>query len=54
MAIQKIISRAMRGFPLAVTNQLAKSEVIQPDMQDLFQQFQDVGYIFFTCKSDHN
>lgn len=45
MAIQKIISRAMRGFPLAVTNQLAKSEVIQPDMQDLFQfdKYKDVN-----------
>lgn len=44
-AIQRIISMAMRGFPLAVTNQLAKSEVVQPDMQDLFQfdKYRDVN-----------
>lgn len=36
-AVYKVFSRAMSGFPLAVTNQLAKAEVIQPEMNDLFQ-----------------
>lgn len=36
-AVYKVFSRAMSGFPLAVTNQLAEAKVIQPEMNDLFQ-----------------
>ena len=34
---RNIFSRAMNNFPLAVTNQLAKAEVVQPDLDNLFQ-----------------
>lgn len=34
---RNIFSRAMNNFPLAVTNKLAKAEVIQPDLDNLFQ-----------------
>lgn len=35
--VQRIFSTAMAGYPLAVTNHLAKANVVQPDMADLFQ-----------------
>ena len=35
--IRKIFQSAMSGTPLAVTNHLAKAEVIQADLDDLFQ-----------------
>lgn len=35
--VKSIMSQAMSGFPLAVTNHLAKAQVVQPDMSDLFQ-----------------
>lgn len=35
--VNAIFSKAMNGFPLAVTNQLAKAEVVQPKLDDLFQ-----------------
>lgn len=36
-AIRNIFKQAMSGNPLAVTNQLAKAEVITTDMSDLYQ-----------------
>lgn len=40
-----VFSRAMNNFPLAVTNQLAKPEVVQPDLDNLFQfdKYRDVN-----------
>lgn len=35
--IRRIFSTAMNGFPLAVTNQLAKADFVQADINDLFQ-----------------
>lgn len=35
--IRDVFSKAMSGFPLAVTNQLATAKVIQADLDDLFQ-----------------
>lgn len=45
IAIRGIVSKAMNGFPLAVTNQLAEAEVIKPDNDDLFQwdKYRDVN-----------
>ena len=42
---RNVFSRAMNNFPLAVTNQLAKAEVIQPDLDNLFQfdKYKDVN-----------
>ena len=42
---RNIFSRAMNNFPLAVTNQLAKAEVVQPDLDNLFQfdKYKDVN-----------
>jgi hypothetical protein len=42
---RNIFSRAMNNFPLAVTNQLAKAEVVQPDLDNLFQfdKYRDVN-----------
>lgn len=36
-AVRNLFSQAMNGFPLVVTNQLAKATVVQPKMDDLFQ-----------------
>lgn len=40
-----VFSKAMNGFPLAVTNQLAKATVVQPKLDDLFQfdKYRDVN-----------
>ena len=40
-----VFSKAMNNFPLAVTNQLAKPKVIQPDLDNLFQfdKYKDVN-----------
>ena len=40
-----VFSKAMNNFPLAVTNQLAKVEVVQPDLDNLFQfdKYKDVN-----------
>lgn len=45
IAVRGIISKAMNGFPLAVTNQLATADVIKPDNDDLFQwdKYRDVN-----------
>lgn len=42
---RNVFSKAMNNFPLAVTNQLAKAEVIQPKLDDLFQfdKYRDVN-----------
>ena len=42
---RNVFSRAMNGFPLAVTNQLAHAEVVQPDLDNLFQfdKYRDVN-----------
>lgn len=42
---RSIFAKAMSGFPLAVTNHLAKAEVIQPKADDLFQfdKYKDVN-----------
>ena len=42
---RNVFSRAMNNFPLAVTNQLAKAEVVQPDLDNLFQfdKYRDVN-----------
>ena len=42
---RNIFSKAMNNFPLAVTNQLAKAEVVQPKLDDLFQfdKYRDVN-----------
>lgn len=37
VAVRNIFKQAMNGLPLAVTNQLAKAEVISPDIDDLYQ-----------------
>lgn len=36
-AVRGLFQKAMSGFPLVVTNQLAKAEVVQPKLDDLFQ-----------------
>lgn len=36
-SVRKLFHAGMSGFPLVVTNQLAKAEVIQPDLDDMFQ-----------------
>lgn len=43
--VRSIFSKAMNGFPLAVTNQLAKPSVVQPDLDNLFQfdKYKDVN-----------
>lgn len=43
--VRKLFSKAMGGFPLVVTNHLAKAEVIQPKIDDLFQwdKYRDVN-----------
>lgn len=43
--VRNIFSKAMSGFPLAVTNHLAVSEVVQPSLDDLFQfdKYRDVN-----------
>lgn len=35
--VRKLFQQGMSGFPLVTTNYLAKAEVIQPDLDDLFQ-----------------
>lgn len=42
---RNVFSKAMNNFPLAVTNQLAKAEVVQPKLDDLFQfdKYKDVN-----------
>lgn len=35
--VRAIFSKAMSGYPLAVTNHLAEAKILQPDMDDLFQ-----------------
>lgn len=42
---RSVFSQAMNGFPLAVTNQLAKADVVQPKLDDLFQwdKYRDVN-----------
>ena len=35
--VRKLFQQGMSGFPLVTTNYLAKAEVVQPDMNDLFQ-----------------
>ena len=35
--VRKLFQQGMSGFPLVTTNHLAKAEVVQPDMNDLFQ-----------------
>lgn len=42
---RNIFSKAMNNFPLAVTNKLAKAEVVQPDLDNLFQfdKYKDVN-----------
>lgn len=35
--VRKLFQQGMNGFPLVTTNYLAKAEVIQPDLNDLFQ-----------------
>lgn len=35
--VRKLFQQGMSGFPLVTTNYLAKAEVIQPDLNDLFQ-----------------
>lgn len=43
--LRGIISKAMSGFPLAVTNHLVENNVVQPKMEDLFQfdKYRDVN-----------
>lgn len=43
--VMSIFSKAMNGFPLAVTNQLAEAYVVQPDLDNLFQfdKYRDVN-----------
>lgn len=43
--VRNIFSKAMSGFPLAVTNQLAAAHVVQPELDDLFQfeKYRDVN-----------
>jgi len=43
--VRRIFSKAMSGFPLAVTNQLASADVVQPKLDDLFQwdKYRDVN-----------
>ena len=43
--VRKIFSKAMAGFPLAVTNHLAQADVVQPKLDDLFQwdKYRDVN-----------
>ena len=43
--VRRLFSKAMSGFPLAVTNHLAKAEVVQPKLDDLFQwdKYRDVN-----------
>ena len=36
-AVRRLFVDGMSGFPLVVTNHLAKAQVIQPDLDDLFQ-----------------
>ncbi len=36
-AVRRLFVEGMSGFPLVTTNHLAKAEVIQPDLDDLFQ-----------------
>ena len=36
-AVRRLFSDAMSGYPLVVTNHLASAEIIQPDLDDLFQ-----------------
>ena len=45
VAVRKLFQKGMSGFPLVTTNQLAKAEVIQPDLDDLFQwdKYKDVN-----------
>lgn len=45
IATRKLFQKGMSGFPLVTTNQLAKAEVIQPDLDDLFQwdKYKDVN-----------
>lgn len=35
--VRNIFSKAMGGFPLAVTNHLAEADILQPKLDDLFQ-----------------
>ena len=35
--VRKLFQQGMSGFPLVTTNYLAKAEVVQPDLNDLFQ-----------------
>lgn len=37
IAVRKLFQKGMSGFPLVVTNHLAKADVISPDLDDLFQ-----------------
>lgn len=43
--VRRIFAKAMSGFPLATTNNWATAEVIQPDLDDLFQfdKYKDVN-----------
>lgn len=43
--VRRIFSKAMAGFPLAVTNHLADTDVVQPKLDDLFQfdKYRDVN-----------
>lgn len=43
--VRGIFSKAMSGFPLAVTNQLAEAKIVQADADDLFQwdKYKDVN-----------
>lgn len=43
--VYKLFKRGMSGFPLVVTNYLAKAELIQADLDDLFQwdKYRDVN-----------
>ena len=43
--VYRIFQRAMSGFPLAVTNHLAKASLVQLDLDDLFQwnKYKDVN-----------
>lgn len=35
--VRKLFTQGMSGFPLVTTNYLAKADVVQPDLNDLFQ-----------------
>lgn len=44
-AVRRLFVDAMGGYPLVVTNHLAQAEVVQPDLNDLFQwnKYKDVN-----------